>query len=237
MQQTLCVCCRPCSALRLSTIRIGYAHPDRLFSYPDARYLSACIMAPVVMAPVALPAHGRGDQSQHLTAELHKFCGSLQPGNCGTKLSLHAQNGPKCAFFGEQGECCHANLPPTGHAGRMLSRKTLQSGCAGQVPPRHQLRGRTLTPQCACKPLDMHMGGAAHTHTIGPTDGASGPRAPSGVHTQARDAVFTGTRQTRPTKIVTFPRDKAEKLSLPATRFVHPHSWSQPTKIPTFPHQ
>ena len=68
-------------------------------------------MAPVVMAPVALPAHGRGDQSQHLTAELHKFCGSLQPGNCGTKLSLHAQNGPKCAFFGEEGECCHANLP------------------------------------------------------------------------------------------------------------------------------
>ena len=32
-----------------------------------------------------------------------------------------------------------------------------------------------------------------------------------GTHTQARDAVFTGTRQTRPTKIVTFPRDKAEK--------------------------
>ena len=32
-----------------------------------------------------------------------------------------------------------------------------------------------------------------------------------GTHTQARDAAFTGTRQTRPTKIVTFPRDKAEK--------------------------
>ena len=60
----------------------------------------------------------------------------------------------------------------------------------------------------------MHMGGAAHTHTIGPTGGASGPRAPSGVHTQARDAVFTGTRHTRPTKIVTFPRDKAEKSPL-----------------------
>ena len=32
-----------------------------------------------------------------------------------------------------------------------------------------------------------------------------------GNHTQARDAVFTGTRQTRLTKEVTFPRDKAEK--------------------------
>ena len=32
-----------------------------------------------------------------------------------------------------------------------------------------------------------------------------------GSHTQARDAVFTGTRQTQPTKIVTFPRNKAKK--------------------------
>ncbi len=32
-----------------------------------------------------------------------------------------------------------------------------------------------------------------------------------GSHTQARDAAFTGTRQTRPTKNMTFPRDKAEK--------------------------
>ena len=138
--------------------------------------------------------------------------------------------------FWRAGRMLSRKTPPTGHAGRMLSRKTLQSGCAGQVPPRHQLRGRTLTPQCACKPLDMHMGGAAHTHTIGPTDGASGPRAPSGVHTQARDAVFTGTRQTRPTKIVTFPRDKAEKLSLPATRFVHPQSWPPTTLNQTFSH-
>ncbi len=30
-------------------------------------------------------------------------------------------------------------------------------------------------------------------------------------HTQARDAVFTGTRRTHPTKITTFPRDEAEK--------------------------
>ena len=32
-----------------------------------------------------------------------------------------------------------------------------------------------------------------------------------GSHSRARDAVFTGTRQTRPTKMAIFPRDKAEK--------------------------
>ena len=33
-----------------------------------------------------------------------------------------------------------------------------------------------------------------------------------------------------------FPARQSRKVTLPATRFVHPHSWSQPTKIPTFPH-
>ena len=34
-----------------------------------------------------------------------------------------------------------------------------------------------------------------------------------------------------------FPAQQSRKVTLPATRFVHPHSWSQPTKTPTFPHQ
>ena len=34
-----------------------------------------------------------------------------------------------------------------------------------------------------------------------------------------------------------FPARQSQKVTLPATRFVHPHSWSQPTKMPTFPHQ
>ena len=34
-----------------------------------------------------------------------------------------------------------------------------------------------------------------------------------------------------------FPAQQSQKVTLLATRFVHPHSWSQPTKTPTFPHQ
>ena len=48
-----------------------------------------------------------------------------------------------------------------------------------------------------------------------PMSARTRPRHPlarsRGSHTQAHDAVFAGTRQTRPTKKVTFPRDKAEK--------------------------
>ena len=73
--------------------------------------------------------------------------------------------------------------PQTGHAGRILSRKTLRSGNAGRVPSRLQLRGRTLTPGCARKPLDMQVGGAARTHAVGPRCRSSGLRAP-GAHTQ-----------------------------------------------------
>ena len=36
---------------------------------------------------------------------------------------------------------------------------------------------------------------------------------------------------------VDFPAPESRKVALLATRFVHPHSWSQPTKTPTFPHQ
>ena len=34
-----------------------------------------------------------------------------------------------------------------------------------------------------------------------------------------------------------FDAPPSRKVAIPATRFVHPHSWSQPAKIPTFPHQ
>ena len=33
-----------------------------------------------------------------------------------------------------------------------------------------------------------------------------------------------------------FPAQQSQKVTLSATRFVHPHSWSQPTKTPTFHH-
>ena len=34
-----------------------------------------------------------------------------------------------------------------------------------------------------------------------------------------------------------FPAPESQIATLPATRFVHPHTCSQPTKIPAFPHQ
>ena len=40
-------------------IRIGYAHPDRLLSYPDVRYLSGCSL------PIRMCVGGRGLQPLH----------------------------------------------------------------------------------------------------------------------------------------------------------------------------
>ena len=34
-----------------------------------------------------------------------------------------------------------------------------------------------------------------------------------------------------------FPALTSRQVTIKPTRFVHPHSWSQPTKTPTFPHQ
>ena len=48
-------------------------------------------------------------------------------------------------------------------------------------------------------------------------------------HTQARDDTTTSNTG--------FPALTSRQVTLLATRFVHPHSWSQPTKTPTFPHQ
>ena len=134
----------------------------------------------------ALPTHGRGDHYQHLTAESHKFCVSLQPGR-GTKLSplslLAAKTGQNSPCMRKTAQnarflVSRANFvtraPPTGHAGRILSRKTLRSGNAGRVPSHLQLRGRTLTSVCARKPLDMDVGGATRTQVIGPRCRSSG---------------------------------------------------------------
>ena len=148
-----------------------------LVSYPNLRYLSACSLPIRVRADAwELPTHGRGDQSQHLTAVLHKLCSGLQPGR-GTKLSPLSLLAAKT---GQNSPCMHqtaqnarilasrANFvtraPQTGHAGRILSRKTLRSGNAGRVPSRLQLRGRTLTPGCACSVMNCFNASAARPH-------------------------------------------------------------------------
>ena len=157
---------------------IGYAHPDRLISYPHARYLSGYSLPIRVRVDAwELPTHGRGDQSQHLTAMLLKLCSGLQPGNRGTKLSPLSLLAAKT---GQNSPCMHqtaqnarilasrANFvtraPQTGHAGRILSRKKLRSGNAGRVPSRLQLHSRTLTPGCACSVMNCFNASAARPH-------------------------------------------------------------------------
>ena len=124
---------------------IGYAHPDRLISYPDARYLSACSLPIRVRIDAwELPTHGRGDQSQHLTAVLHELRSGLQPGR-GTKLSplsllaaKTGQNSPRSACSQPKRD---KTLPACAkrpkmrvfwRAGRILSRKHPQPATPGE---------------------------------------------------------------------------------------------------------
>ena len=158
---------------------IGYAHPDRLISYPDARYLSAYVLTPgscpptgAVTSPNISPL-----SSTSCAAASNRAAGQTgQNSPCMRKTTQNARILASRANFVTQ-------APPTGHAGRILSRNTLHSGNAGRVPSRLQLRGRTLAPECARKPLDMHAGGAARTHVVGPRCRSSGLHAP-GAHTQ-----------------------------------------------------
>ena len=202
-----------------------------LVSYPNLRYLSACSLPIRVRVDAwELPTHGRGDQSQHLTAVLHKLCSGLQPGR-GTKLSPLSLLAAKT---GQNSPCMHqtaqnarilasrANFvtraPQTGHAGRILSRKTLRSGNAGRVPSRLQLRGRTLTSVCAHKTLDIDVGSTAHTHIIGPTCRSSGPRVP-GAHTQGATQ-YSQERDTRNQLKLRLPAQQSRKVTAKPTHFV-----------------
>ena len=45
--------------------RIGYAHPDRLLSYPDIAYLSGCVL--VAGSPSPLRGRDRGSSSVTVT--------------------------------------------------------------------------------------------------------------------------------------------------------------------------
>ena len=164
-------------------IRIGYAHPDRLISYPHARYLSACVLTPgncpptgaatspnisplcstscaaasnrallsavngptrprhhprtphtgptrpVVTskrAPARQDAPSLPQRGQHRDKTLPA---QLARSQNGTKLSLHAPNGPKCAFFGEQGEFCHASTPNRPRRANFVTENAPQRQC------------------------------------------------------------------------------------------------------------
>ena len=95
----------------------------------------------------------------------------------------------------------------------------------------------------------MHVGGATHTHTIGPTCDLSGPRANQRAHVRVIGprCALMGSRigpvgmflphdeTTTLNTDVSVPAHR--KIAIKPTRFVRPHSWCQPTKTTTFPHQ
>ena len=94
---------------------------------------------------------------------------------------------------------------------------------------------------CALTGPDDHLPGSGH-HPSGPGAGyrshvrlvgpTSTVRCPRTEHSDMRIPHDETTNFN-----VDFPAPSSRKVTPPATRFVHPHSWSQPTKTPTFPHR
>ena len=95
----------------------------------------------------------------------------------------------------------------------------------------------------------MHVGGATHTHTIGPTCDLSGPRANQRAHVRVIGprCALMGSR-IGPVgmflphdETTTFNTDvsapESRKVTTKPTRFVHPSSWLPPPSTPSFPHQ
>ena len=72
-----------------------------------------------------------------------------------------------------------------------------------------------------------------------------GTHQPACISADPRTESWINVRKRRPHDSTTtctnentdFSALESQTIALPATRFVHPHSWSQPTKTPTFPHQ
>ena len=162
---------------------IGYAHPDRLISYPHARYLSACVLTPgncpptgAATSPNISPLCSTSCAAASNRARLSAVNGPTRPrhhpraphtgptrpvvtskraparqdapslpqrgqhrdktlpaqlarSQNGTKLSLHAPNGPKCAYFGEQGEFCHASTPNRPRRANFVTENAPQRQC------------------------------------------------------------------------------------------------------------
>ena len=110
-----------------------------LVSYPNLRYLSACSLPIRVRVDAwELPTHGRGDQSQHLTAVLHKLCSGLQPGR-GTKLSPLSLLAAKT---GQNSPCMHQTAQ---NARFLVSRANFVTENA----PQRQCRTSSVTPSAA----------------------------------------------------------------------------------------
>lgn len=147
-------------------------------TYPDARYLSACVLTPESCPPAGATTSPNISplRSSGCAAASNRAAGQNSPRSACSqpkrdKTLPACAKRPKMRVFWRAGRILSRKPPPTSHAGRILSRKTLQSGCVGRVPSSRQLRGRTLTSACAHEPLDMDVGSTAHTHIIGPPSG------------------------------------------------------------------
>ena len=104
---------------------------------------------------------------------------------------------------------------------------------SGQPRPRTEQRVNVRNRRPTCETAGSHAGRVgtqvAVAHSQSMTDhGAPTHRARCSIH---RNEANTTTYNSN------FPTQQSQKVTLLPTRFVHPHSWSQPTKTPTFPHQ
>ena len=141
-----------------------------LVSYPNLRYLSACVLTPGRYPPAdsatspsisPLRSTSSASASNRAAGQNSPRSACLQPKR--DKTLPACAKLPKMRVFwragrilsrehpqtGHAGRILSREHPQTDHAGRILSRKTLRSGNAGRLPCRLQLRGRTLTPGCA----------------------------------------------------------------------------------------
>ena len=210
----------------------GRSLATRIFvTYPHARYLSACVLMPGRCPPTdaatitnisPLNPTSSASVSNRAAGQNSPRSACSQPKRDKT-LPAYAKR-PKMRVFwragrilsrehrqpATPGEFCHGKrseaVMPDDFRVAFSCAAARNPLCAHEHDPHEPNRtphGSALTPGCARKPLDLHVGGATHTQVIGPA-WARGPYT-------GRDAVFTGKRHTQPPKTTTFPRNKAEK--------------------------
>ena len=105
---------------------------------------------------------------------------------------------------------------------------------SGQPRPRTEQRVNVRNRRPTCETAGSHAGHVeaqvAVAHSQSMTDHGAA------THTGPRCSIHRNEANTT-THNSDFPAPHSRKVTTPATRYVHPPSWPQPTKTPTFPHQ
>ena len=111
---------------------IGYAHPDRLISYPPARYLSACVLTPGNCPPTGAAT------SPNISPLCSTSCTAAS-----NRARLSAINGPTRPRH-------HPRAPHTGPTRPVVTSKRAPARQdAPSLPQRGQHRDKTLPAQLA----------------------------------------------------------------------------------------